>query len=128
MGSLNFAVKGAKLSKGGPGMPSGPKTQEEVVLKKAEKKKKTREWENLADQVLKRGVQKVADELRGKIQSAGERDERFDTPTEMNGRLQHGSTTNKETQRFEDPVKDSIKEISEEELSAGASKGGTTKV
>ena len=32
--------------------------------------------ENLADQVLKRGVRKVAEELRGKNQSVGERDQR----------------------------------------------------
>ena len=37
--------------------------------------------ETLADQVLKWGVQKVADELRGKNQSAGERDENFEPPT-----------------------------------------------
>ena len=32
------------------------------------------EWEMMADQVLKRGIQKVADKLRGKNLSVGERD------------------------------------------------------
>ena len=39
------------------------------------------EWEHLAHQMLKRGVQKVPDELRGKNQSAGEGAERFYPPT-----------------------------------------------
>ena len=38
------------------------------------------EWETMADQVLRRGVQKVADELRGKNLSVGERDEKFYPP------------------------------------------------
>ena len=37
-------------------------------------------WETLTDQVLKRGKQKVADELRGRNQPSAERDERFDQP------------------------------------------------
>ena len=36
------------------------------------------DWENLADPLLKRGVQKVADELRKQSQPAAERDENFE--------------------------------------------------
>ena len=39
-GGLNLAIKTAKSNKGGPGSSCGPKTQEEVVLMKTEKKKK----------------------------------------------------------------------------------------
>ena len=38
------------------------------------------EWENLADQVLKRGDQKVADEVRGRNQPASKKDEKSDPP------------------------------------------------
>ena len=39
------------------------------------------DWENLADQLLKRGVQKVG-ELRGQSQPAAERDKKFEPPYE----------------------------------------------
>ena len=38
------------------------------------------EWEKLADQVLKRGDQKVADEVRGRNQPASKKDKKFDLP------------------------------------------------
>ena len=38
------------------------------------------DWENLTNQILKRGVQKVADELREKNQSVDERDDKFEPP------------------------------------------------
>ena len=41
-------------------------------------------------QVLKMGVQKLAHDLRGKNQSAGKRDERFDPPNRRIKRHQHG--------------------------------------
>ena len=39
-GGLNLAIKRAKPNKGGPGSSSGPKTHEDVILKKAERKRK----------------------------------------------------------------------------------------
>ena len=54
-------------------------TKTEVILNTFQNRKLAlAEWETMADQVLKRGVQKVADELRGKNLSVGERDEKFD--------------------------------------------------
>ena len=153
-GGLNLAIKRAKPNIAGPRSIPGSKTQEEVVLKKSEKKLKNKkrgdlsetlikqtassanpdrheksistldtpnkdvessstpknkqkakwkkiysttrpedfldtfqnqnlapaEWENLADQLLKRGVQKVADNLRGHNQPAAEWDDRFEPP------------------------------------------------
>ena len=35
------------------------------------------EWENLADQVLKRGDQKIADEVRGRNQPASKKDKKI---------------------------------------------------
>ena len=79
-----------------------------------------------ADQVLKGGDQKEVDKLRGNNQPAGETDERFDPPTgtkddfsmeDTGVRRSSRQTKNKEPQRFGDPVKHSIKEISKEELS-----------
>ena len=86
------------------------------------------EWENSADQLLKRDVQKVADNLRGHVQPASERDTRFEPPQgvsddssaeESGVRRSSRQTKSKEPQRFGDPVKHSIKEVSEE-LSGGA--------
>ena len=86
------------------------------------------EWKNLADQLLKRGVQKVADNLRGNVQPASERDTIFEPPqgvlddssAEDSGvRRSSRQTKNKEPKRFGDPVKHSIKEVWEE-LSGGA--------
>ena len=64
--------------------------------------------------MLKSGVQKAADELRGKNQSAGERDERFDPPTgasdessmeDTGVRRSSRQTKSKEPQRCGDPFK-----------------------
>ena len=38
------------------------------------------EWENLTDQLLKRGVQKVADDLMGNVQSESEKYTFFEPP------------------------------------------------
>ena len=76
-----------------------------------------------ADQVLKRGVQKEVDQLRGNNQPAGEKfgpttGAKDDSSMEDTGvRRSSRQTKNKEPQRFGDPVKHSIKEISKEELS-----------
>ena len=87
------------------------------------------EWENLADQFLKSGVQKVADDLRGNVQSASEKNTIFEPPqgssdessAEDSGvRRSSGQTKNKEPEPFGDPVKHSIKQVSEKELSGGA--------
>ena len=84
------------------------------------------ECKNLADQVIRRDVQKVADELRGKNKSVGERDDQFEPPqvasddssvVETDVRRSSRQNKSKELQRFGDPVKPSIKEISEEDLS-----------
>ena len=86
------------------------------------------EWENFAEQLFKRGVQKVEDDLRGHVQPAFERDTRFGPPQGVSddssseesgvGRSSR-RTKNKEPKRFGDPVKHSIKKVSEE-LSGGA--------
>ena len=79
------------------------------------------EWEKYADQLLKRGVQRVADEIRGNAQQISEKDTTFEPPqgfsdessTEESGiRRSSRQTKNKEPKRFGDPVKHSIKEIS----------------
>ena len=80
------------------------------------------EWEKYADQLLKRGVQRVADEIRGNPQQISEKDTTFEPPqgfsdessTEESGiRRSSRQTKNKEPKRFGDPIKLSIKEISE---------------
>ena len=80
------------------------------------------EWEKYADQLLKRGVQRVADEIRGYPQQISEKDTTFEPPqgfsdessTEESGiRRSSRQTKNKEPKRFGDPIKHSIKEISE---------------
>ena len=80
------------------------------------------EWEKYADQLLKRGVQRVADEIRGNPQQSSEMDTNFEPPqgfsdessTEESGiRRSSRQTKNKEPKRFGDPIKHSIKEISE---------------
>ena len=200
-GGLNLAIKRAKPNTAGPSSIPGPKTQEEIALKKCEKKTKGKkpdykpgkllkqtaitvdqgneqststldtsnkdvhassspktkqkaklktidsqtrpedildtfqnrnlapaEWENIADQLLKRGVQKVAYDLRGNVQPASERDTIFEPPQgvsddssaeESGVRRSSRQTKNKDPKRFGDPVKNSIKEVSEE-LSGGA--------
>ena len=79
------------------------------------------DWENLADQFVKRGLQKVADELRGQNQAAAERDEIFEPPPgasddssveEAGVRRSSRQTKTKEPKQFGDPVKHSIKEVS----------------
>ena len=200
-GDLNLNIKRAKPNTAGPSSIPGPKTQEEVALKKCEKKMKDKksddkpekslkqtaiavdqnnkqststldtskenipssstpktkqkakqkeidsetrpedildtfqnrklapaEWENFADQLLKRRVQKVADDLRGHVQPATERDTRFEPPQgvsddsgakELGVRRSSSQFKSKESKRFGDPVKHSIKEVLEE-LSGGA--------
>ena len=80
------------------------------------------EWEKYADQLLKRGVQRVANELRENPQQSSELDTNFEPPqgfsdessTEESGiRRSSRQTKNKEPKRFGDPIKHSIKEISE---------------
>ena len=80
------------------------------------------EWEKYADQLLKRGVQRVADELRENPQQSSELDTNFEPPqgfsdessAEESGiRRSSRQTKNKEPKRFGDPIKHSIKEISE---------------
>ena len=80
------------------------------------------EWEKFADQLLKRGVQKVADEIRGNSQTISERDTAFEPPQgfsdessaeESSVRRSSRQTKNKEPKRFGDPIKHSIKEILE---------------
>ena len=80
------------------------------------------EWEKYADQLLKRGVQRVADEIRENPQQISEKDTTFEPPhgfsdesgTEESGiRRSSRQTKNKEPKRFGDPIKHSIKEISE---------------
>ena len=80
------------------------------------------EWEKYADQLLKRGVQRVADEIRGNPQQSSEMDTNFEPPqgfsdessTEESGiRRSSRQTKNKEPKRFGDPIKHSIEEISE---------------
>ena len=86
------------------------------------------EWEKFADQLLKRGVQRVADDLKGNVQPVSERDTAFEPPqgvsddssAEESGVRRRSSrqTKIKEPKRFGDPIKHSIKEVSEE-LSGG---------
>ena len=80
------------------------------------------EWEKHADQLLKRAVERVADEIRGNPQQISEKDTTFKPPqgfsdessTEESGiRRSSRQTKNKEPKRFGDPIKHSIKEISE---------------
>ena len=107
----------------------GSETRPEDILDTLQNRKLAPgEWENFADQLLKRGVQKVADDLRGHVQPATERDTRFEPPEgvsddsgaeELGVRRSSRQTKRKEPKRFGDPVKHSIKEVSEE-LSGGA--------
>ena len=80
------------------------------------------EWEKYAYQLLKRGVQRVADEIRENPQLISEKDTTFEPPqgfsdessTKESGiRRSSRQTKNKEPKRFGDPIKHSIKEISE---------------
>ena len=121
---------------------SNPKTKQEAKLKTIDSQKRpkglidtfqnrnlaTAERENLADQLLNRGVQKVADDLRGNVQPASERYAIFEPPQgvsddssaeESGVRRSSRQTKSKEPKRFRDPVKHSTKEVSEE-LSGGA--------
>ena len=86
------------------------------------------EWEKYADQLLKRGVQRVADDIRGNPQQISEKDMTFEPPQgfsddssteESSIRRSSRQTKNKEPKRFGDPIKHSIKEISEN-LTGGA--------
>ena len=141
-GGRTLAIKRAKLNTAGPSSIPGPKTQDEIALKKCEKKTKGKKSddkpgkllqqtaiavdqgneqststldtsnkdvhasstpktkqnledildtfqnrnlapagrENLADQFLKRGIQKVADDLTGNVQPASEKDTIFQPP------------------------------------------------
>ena len=72
------------------------------------------EWERFADQLLKRGVQRVADDLRGNAQPVSEKDTAFETPQgvsddssaeESGVRRSSRQTKNKEPKRFGDPIK-----------------------
>ena len=81
------------------------------------------EWENFADQLLKRGVQRVAGDIRGNSQPVSERDTAFEPPQgvsdessaeESGVRRSSRQTKNKEPKRFGDPIKHSTKEISED--------------
>ena len=80
------------------------------------------EWEKYADQLLKRGVQRVADEIRENPKQISEKDTTFEpsqgfsdesSTEESNIRRSSRQTKNKEPKRFGDPIKHSIKEISE---------------
>ena len=86
------------------------------------------DWEKFADQLLKRGVQRVADDIRGDPQQISEKDTTFEPPQgfsegssaeESSVRRSSRQTKNKEPKRFGDPIKHSIKEISEN-LTGGA--------
>ena len=86
------------------------------------------EWEKYADQLLKRGVQRVADKIRGNPQQSSEMDTNFEPPqgfsdksrTEESGiRRSSRQTKNKEPKRFGDPMKHSIKEEISENLTGG---------
>ena len=86
------------------------------------------DWEKFADQLLKRGVQRVADDIRGNPQQISEKDTIFEPPQgfsdqssaeESSVRRSSRQTKNKEPKRFGDPIKHSIKEISEN-LTGGA--------
>ena len=85
------------------------------------------EWENLVDQLPKRGVHKVADELRGQSQPAAERDEKFELPqgasddSSVEDAGLKGAQIDKEhgAKTLWGPSKHSIKEVSEE-LTGGA--------
>ena len=80
------------------------------------------DWEKYADQLLKRVVQRVADKLRENPQKGSELDTNFKPPQgfsdessaeESGVRRSSRQTKNKEPKRFGDPIKHSIKEISE---------------
>ena len=121
---------------------STPKTKQKAKLKTIDSQRRPEdifdkfqnrnsapaEWENLADQLLKRGVQKVADDLTGNVQPASEWDTIFkppqgvsdDSSAEDSGvRRSSRQSKNREPKQFGDSVKRSIKEVSEE-LSGGA--------
>ena len=92
------------------------------------------EWEKFADQLLKRGVQRVADDIRGNPQPILERDAAFEPPQGFSGessaeessvRRSSRQTKNKEPKRFGHPIKHSIKEISEN-LTGGTTQDGTS--
>ena len=81
----------------------------------------------------------MANQIRGRNQPAGERGERFDSPTgasdgsnmEVTGvRRSSRQTKSKEPRRFGDPGQHSLLEKSEEEVSERGStlKGGTTRI
>ena len=80
------------------------------------------EWEKYADQFLKSGVQRVADDIRRNSQPFSERDAAFESPQgfsdessaeESSVRRSSRQTKKKEPKRFGYPIKHSIKEISE---------------
>ena len=123
-------------------MSSTPKNKQKAKLKKIDPETRPEdildtfqnrnlapaEWENFADQLLKRGIQKVADDFRGHVQPASEQETRFEPPqgvsddssAEESGVPRSSrQTKSKEPKQFGDPVKHSIKEVSEE-LSEGA--------
>ena len=86
------------------------------------------DWEKFADQLLKRGVQRVADDIRGNPQQISEKDTIFEPPQgfsdessaeESSVRRSSRQTKNKEPKRFGDPIKHSIKKISDN-LTGGA--------
>ena len=124
MSSTHRKQQKGKLKK--KGMSSKP---EDIMDKFHNRNLAPTKWETLGDQVHKRGVKKVADELRGKNQSVGEWDERLDPPTGASddssiedtgvGRSWR-QTKSKDSQHFGDLFKHSIKEISGEKLSEGA--------
>ena len=77
---------------------------------------------------VEKGVQRVADDLRGNFQPVSERDTAFEPPQgisdessaeESGVRRSSRQTKNKEPKRFGDPIKHSIKEVSQD-LSGGA--------
>ena len=86
------------------------------------------DWEKYADQLLKRGVQRVADDIRGNPQQILEKNTTFEPPQgfsvessaeESSITRSSRQTKNKEPKRFGDPIKYSNKEISEN-LTGGA--------
>ena len=120
---------------------SNPKTKQKAKLKKIDSQTHPEDildtfqnrnlapavWENLADQLLKRWVQKIADDLRGNFQPVSEKDTIFEPPhgvsddssaEESGVRRCSRQTKSKDPKQFGDPVKQSIKEVSEE-LSGG---------
>ena len=80
------------------------------------------DWEKFADQLISRGVQRVADDIRGNPQQTSEKDTTFEPPQgfsdessaeESSVRRSSRQTKNKEPKGFGDPIKHSIEEISE---------------